>query len=370
MQRRQFLFGSAALVALGGAAGYKWSQQKSETSSVLVSAAKHRKGGYYVLAVKSSGQLVSQTFINKRAHDTLALARKRGHVLVFARRPDTFAHEIDVVNGQITKSFSSQQGRHFYGHGTLSHDGRYLFTTENDFENERGLIVVRDTSNYQVIEEFDSGGIGPHQLKLMPSGKQIVVANGGILTHPDWPRLKLNVDTMSSNLAYIDVQSGKVEGTFTPDHHQQSIRHIDVNNAGKVAIGIQFQGSRQQQLPLVYTHNGQYRLQAMTAPDAVWQTMQQYTASVMTHGSNVYVSCPRGNLLTQWNINSQTLIAQGEVIDAAGIATAQSIPMVSSGIGELVSASKCLEMDKTDQISNKHISNFKFDNHMTEITLS
>jgi len=73
-----------------------------------------------------------------------------------------------------------------------------------------------------------SNGIGTHQIALMPDGKRIVAANGGILTHPSTPRKKLNLDTMKPSLTYIDCESGKHLESYFPQHHQMSIRHIDV----------------------------------------------------------------------------------------------------------------------------------------------
>ena len=47
------------------------------------------------------------------------------------------------------------------------------------------MIGVRDAQDgYRQIGELPSDGIGPHEATLMPDGKTLVVANGGIRTHP------------------------------------------------------------------------------------------------------------------------------------------------------------------------------------------
>ena len=38
----------------------------------------------------------------------------------------------------------SIEGRHFFGHGVFSPDGKLLYATENDFEAARGVIGVYD----------------------------------------------------------------------------------------------------------------------------------------------------------------------------------------------------------------------------------
>jgi hypothetical protein len=303
MRRRQFLLASAyfaALGSIGAITGHLMAPKRGNTKNLIVSAAKHKNG--------------------QRAHDTLALTNKANHVVVFARRPDNFAIEVNVLSGEITRTFQSQKGRHFYGHGALSQDGLFLFTTENDFETNRGLIVVRDTQNYQVVGEFNSGGIGPHQIKVMPDGNQLVVANGGIQTHPEFPRMKLNIDTMAPNLAYLDIDSGMIIDTFISPHHQQSIRHIDVNDEGTVLVGIQFQGDKNQTVPLVYSHSGQDQLQVMHTSNTVWDSMRHYTASAFVSGNSAYLTCPRGDMITHWDLLTHTLIAQHTLKDVAGAA--------------------------------------------------
>lgn len=368
MQRRQFLLATASIAVLGSIGamfGYSITPKSGNIKRLIVSAAKHKNGQYFVIAATPSGHVVSQTQLPKRAHDTLSLTNKSNHVLVFARRPDTFAIEVNVITGEITRTFKSQKGRHFYGHGALSQDGRFLFTTENDFVTNRGLIVVRDTQNYQVVSEFNSGGIGPHQIKIMPGGNQLVVANGGIQTHPRFPRMKLNIDTMAPNLAYLDVESGEVVDTFTPPHHQQSIRHIDVNEDGVVLAGIQFQGDKNQKVPLVYSHKGQDQLQAMQTSNDIWANMRQYTASVIVSGNSAYVTCPRGDEITHWDLRTHTLIAQHTLKDVAGAThglNASDSPIFSSGLGILMSS--------IGSIHAQQLSEFVFDNHMTSIVIT
>ena len=57
------------------------------------------------------------------------------------------------------------------------------------------------------IGAFPTGGIGPHEMQLMPDGTTLVVANGGIETDPT-DRSKLNIDSMRPNLAYLSLDGG------------------------------------------------------------------------------------------------------------------------------------------------------------------
>jgi hypothetical protein len=56
------------------------------------------------------------------------------------------------------------------------------------------VIGVRDASaGYRHIGELPSHGIGPHDLALLSDERTLVVANGGIRTHPDRRREELNL---------------------------------------------------------------------------------------------------------------------------------------------------------------------------------
>ena len=108
-----------------------------------------------------------------------------------------------------------------------------MYTTENAYtqipgSSQRGVIGIYDIAdNFRRLGEISSYGIGPHQLGMLSDGKTLVVANGGILTHPLRCREKLNLDTMKPSLTYIDSSSGDLVDQFYPGHHQQSIRHLD-----------------------------------------------------------------------------------------------------------------------------------------------
>ena len=179
------------------------------------------------------GTEVARIVLPARGHDIAVRptpGRDGPEVVVFARRPGNFA----VVLGSGDRKplwFSTRADRYFYGHGVFSADGRLLYTTENDFEAGVGRIGVRDATNgYMQIGELTSGGVGPHDLALMPDKRTLVVANGGIKTHPDTPRLELNLSSMEPSLAYVDAFTGDLveRHALSPAMHQLSIRHLAV----------------------------------------------------------------------------------------------------------------------------------------------
>ena len=130
-----------------------------------------------------------------RGHD-IALKPDGGEWVAFARRPGRFGVAIPPGT-RAPVWFAAKPGRHFFGHGVFSADGKLLYATENDYERAAGMIGVRDaTGGYQQIGEFPAHGMEPHDIALLGDGRTMVIANGGIRTHPDRGDDELNLPEM------------------------------------------------------------------------------------------------------------------------------------------------------------------------------
>ena len=364
--RRKFLAAAVATTAVVGLVSFPFVRSKSHW---LVSCGSDSNKNYFVAAMGLDGKLIGKISLPTRGHDVIALPNKSGHALVFARRPGTFALEVDFINQRIVKEINPQSGLHFYGHGIISTTHNILMTSENDFVSGDGQIVLRDADNYQVIARYDSGGIGPHQLALMPDGKSIVIANGGIKTHPDFPRKKLNLDTMQPNLAYMDLSSGQVQAKYQLANNQLSIRHLDVSQKGKVIAGLQYQGMKTDVVPLAISHHGEEQLTYLQADDNLWQEMNQYTASVCIDNEHnrVAISCPRSDLITYWSLTNDQYIGNEKLKDGAGLAFIDGM-YASSGKGQVIEllAGKSSNQSKLNP-RTMNFSDIRWDNHMATI---
>ena len=118
--------------------------------------------------------------------------------------------------------------------------GRILFATENDITRGQGVLGLYDAADgYRRIGELPAHGIGPHDIALLPDGRTLAVANGGILTLPETGRAMLNLDSMQPSLNLIEAASGRlVEAQrLAPELHQLSIRHLAQAPDGLIAAG-------------------------------------------------------------------------------------------------------------------------------------
>ena len=199
---------------------------------------------------------------------------------------------------------------------------------------------MRDvTAGYSQVGELPSHGVGPHDVRLLNDGRTLVVANGGIHTHPDTGRAKLNLATMSSSLAYLDAKSGELleERRLPRQWHQNSIRHLAIGADDQICLIMQYQGSRRDLPALVGLHRRGKPINLCRAPDPIQRRMRNYCGSACsdTSGRWFAVSSPRGNLITFWDARSGRYDGFTELPDGCGVAAGNSPGefVMSSGQG-------------------------------------
>jgi hypothetical protein len=282
-------------------------------------------GSFLAGVFDAAGALRFEIPLPARGHG-IAFAPRGSDAVVLARRPGTFGIAFDRRDGRVAARFEARPGRHFYGHGVFTHDGRHLLTTENDYERERGVIGIRDAqSGYRQEGEIPSHGIGPHEVRLSRDGGALVVANGGILTRPESGRAKLNLDAIRSTLTVIALPSGAKleEHSLGEPFRQISIRHLDLSTRGAIAFAMQYEGPNEARVPLVGILD-RAGLRLLEAPRPIDRLMRHYTASVAfdRSGETLAVSSPRGNIATFWSVADGAFLTAYPMADVAGVAPA------------------------------------------------
>ncbi len=310
----------------------------AEAELVFASSVQTKAGAYGAALITETGKLIANIDLPDRGHD-VTYSPVLGRAVVFARQPGTFAVVFDPEGRSPPLTIPSIEGRHFFGHGVFSPDGTLLYATENDFDNARGVVGIYDVrGGYARIGEFDTHGIGPHEMLLLPDGVTIVVANGGIETHPDYGRTELNLNTMESTVVFLDRRDGSLKGKLAleSDLHQLSIRHMAVDARGRVWFGCQFRGdaARRPQLVGFATLDGD--IQLIDLPENSLRNLRNYVGSVAssTDGSLIAVSSPEGDTLLAIDAQTRTPAAVATLRSGCGIAPDRTGFVASSGLGE------------------------------------
>lgn len=272
----------------------------------------------------AEGKLCFATRLPDRGHDAVRHPSEP-RVVIFARRPGNWAVVVNLDSGAVEKVVLSPQGRHFYGHGAFSGDGRLLYATENDVAAGTGLLGIYDaTDGYARIGEMPSFGVGPHDLLFRPGMTHMVVANGGIRTHPDSGREMLNRDDMEPSLAVVDMRSGELAAKvdFGPEMKGLSIRHLAMADDGSTAFGCQFEGNAFEMPSLVglLMPDGATRMYDM--PDEDRALMKNYVGSMALDrsGEIVAATCPRGGVAAFWERASGRYLGYRHMPDVCGAA--------------------------------------------------
>jgi hypothetical protein len=364
IDRRLILKGLAAAVT----ASVLPARGHAAASPLYVSCRMNAKGEASAVLFSREGEELFSTILPARGHDSVARPAS-GEIAVFARRPGNWFIVIDGARATAAHTILAHDGRHFYGHGAYSADGRILYATENDTKTGDGYIGIYDATNsYARIGEFSSRGVGPHDLAFLPGSAILAIANGGLRTLPESGREVLNPDDIHPNVALIDVRHDQTLAVFDlgPDYSGLSIRHMAIAPDRSIAFGCQQAGDPSEMPPLVglVSANGGIRLLDM--PELDLMRMNNYVGSVAldTTGAVIAATSPQGGSVALFDRLSGNFIARREMSDVCGITAlpeARDFLLTSgnAGMRELDMA-----RDTLPRIGGAAMQNWIWDNHI------
>lgn len=319
--RRPFLaaLGAALLPARAKA------DRSAAHETVYVSACTGAEGAA-VAAFDGDGRLLFATRLPERGHD-VAVRPGTVEVVVFARRPGNWAAVVDRRDGRVLRLVTAPTGRHFYGHGAFL--GGLLHATENAVATGDGVIGLYDAADgYRRVGEMPSHGIGPHDLAFLPEGGALgpglLVANGGIRTHPETEREILNPEAMEPGLALVDPATGaaRLKVDLGAPLRGLSIRHLAVTPSGEAVFGCQFEGDAMPPLVGVLGRDGRTRFLEMPEDDLA--ALQGYVGEVGLDASGriAAATSPRGGVVALFDFGSGRYLGQRRMGDVCGVAPA------------------------------------------------
>ena len=318
--------------------------------------ARRDPSGYAAVVLDRAGREILAEPLPGRGHGA-AISPDGRVAVVFARRPGRFALALDLWRRRRTTLFKTPPGRHFCGHGLFSPDGRLLYATENDYEAQRGVLGLYDVrEGYRRVGEFDTHGIGPHEAVLLRDGRTIVVANGGIATHPAYPRRKLNLASMQPSLVHLDRATGELLDRAVPPARmrQLSLRHIAEADAGTIWFGGQYEGPRADPVELVGRYRRGQELALVPAPQGGYEALRGYVGSVAASrdGSRVAATSPRGGRLVVWDARSCLALETHRIADVCGVAPGERGFIASDGRGRVWIGGAVVSRDERAQWDN------------------
>lgn len=363
ISRRAFL-GMGAMLSSASSWQLMAGENKQDRH-LFASAFSLNKNQHFFTLFNEEGEIKWQQALPERAHAPI-VHPTQSLIAVVARRPGFNIDIYDVHSGDLVQRVLPEEDHHFYGHGVFSADGQHLITQENHYPSGEGKIIIRSLESGKVIQRFSSYGIGPHEACLLDENT-LVVANGGLKTHPDNDRQILNLDNMQANLAFISLETGALLNKIVlPDElHQLSIRHLDVNKAGTVALGFQYQGDKWDEVPLIATANmNSNAFTLLNLPPDIQRRLTQYCGSVTfdQSGQTLAVSSPRGDLIVYWDIVNNQYLGHHNYQDVCGLsATSHKHQfLITTGKGKRIFVNPITN----DTLALASMRQWKWDNHL------
>lgn len=332
IDRRSFVKAAGALFLASLSPRALFALERSD--AVFASGFRAPDGTFGIGLVAEDGTFIDRIDLPDRIHG-LGHSPATGLSVAFARRPGTFAVIFDARKRSEPIVIAATSDRHFFGHGHFSPDGRLLYASENDFDANRGMIGIYDaTDGFRRIGEFEAHGIGTHDMTVSDDGRLLIIANGGIETHPDFGRTKLNLDRMEPSLVIADAASGAlIEKHVMPrELSQLSTRHLDVDRDGRAWFACQYEGSRNDTPPLVGHFARGEALSFVSLPEPVTKGLANYVGAIAVNRRDglVGIASPKGGLAVTIDGRTGAVVSTAPVVDAAGIAPAASGFAVSS----------------------------------------
>ncbi len=386
ISRRQLLKATAiAGTAMAGGStllpSSVWAAGKNQDAAIAgtetwISAQGNADTGYFASWITDGEYqpLVQSAASGFRGH---ALAQHTGRpelLVMFARRPGTHALVVNMLTGEVEQRIDCAEHHHMHGHGCFDQTGELLFTTESNYQTGVGKLVIRNTRSWQVEGEFLTHGIGPHDVHLMSDQKTLVVANGGLLTHPDSGRKVLNLDTMDPSLVYLSLYNGELISQHRLPESKASIRHLAVANDGTVAVATQLQRpamTDNRLVPLGAIHKPGAEMQLLQCPESLTVAFNDYMGSVAINEKERVAgfTSPRGDIAAFWHMDRGELVGYHPFHDVCGLTVTrdQQYFVMSNSKGDIrLLDALSMKEDRSHRLSfaGKH-----WDNHMFTITL-
>lgn len=275
----------------------------------------------------ATGARQGATALDFRAH---GLACDGRHVVVFPRRPGNRFAVVDRGTLEILAVVGAPDGRHFYGHGAFTRDGRTLLVTENDLESLSGWIGLYEIApRPRRVGQLELPGPGPHEIARDPRRDLFYIALGGLQTHPAYGRTPLNLTEFRSQILLWDAARGILTPLgFWSGTEGVSLRHAAMDDLGRLYVGGQVEDTARAETSHVIWVVDKGEVQSV--PDG--GGLRGYVSSVAARGRGAILTSKEGGLALRLEGNT---VLDRVALDGAGAAALGPGLTALSGYQEL-----------------------------------
>jgi hypothetical protein len=190
------------------------------------------------------------------------------------------------------------------------------------------VIGIYRSSSWRRLGELSTFGVGPHEMLLLPDGRTLAIANGGIATEPGLGDGRTAVGGgVEADLVLIDRRTGERRGQWRlpPGLADLSIRHLAVDGTGNLWFGGQWEGPADARPPLLGRLSRQGVLEMMTT-GTIEGNLGNYVGSVAADrsGTLIAASSPRAGSIAVLDAAAGRVLAVLPLTDGCGLAPGSS----------------------------------------------
>ncbi len=208
---------------------------------------------------------------------------------------------VDLLEQKVLRRINPLPDHHFYGHGSFSIEGDVVFAIESSLVNGEGAISVRDAKTFDVLEQFPTYGMGPHDCALIERGTVLAITNAGSPVG----RQPLPCVT------FVEVKSRKLLDKHDVTNPNINTGHIALTADRDFAVVSAPRDGLPQDTALggLSLRTGKKPMQHVASPAEAVNGMIGETLSVAIHGptGTVAATSPRGGVISFWSLYAKTL---------------------------------------------------------------
>ena len=204
------------------------------------------------------------------------------------------AYLADYQNRELIKTIKTKRASLlFFGHGVFSSDGKRLYCSMHDHQTNRGLISIRDASSLEEIDQMETGGVEPHQVRWHKQDKILSVVNDRLLSS--------GLAKNTSVLSFIDIENNNLN-----DHlilKQDRYAHFSIVEN----IGVAFRSSGKNSTEKLMEYFDLSNKQT-TLLDFEFSTSNEALSHILLPSRGIAIVTIVNNKLVVWDYNNNRLI--------------------------------------------------------------
>ncbi|MBK7845723.1 MAG: DUF1513 domain-containing protein [Bdellovibrionales bacterium] len=241
MNRRQALYAITGGLALSGSLGLgmrllrRQFFRSGEASAITLGSDRVTKDTFLTEAFLDSHRIEQVELPMKEGHSALCLPERK---LVCIGHKSTTSLFLDSDN-KVIKEIKAPKGYMYGGHGLVFLNQKRVLITAHaaiaSSEKDSGLIQVFSLDKMELIQQFSSHGIHPHEIRLLPGEKSYVVTHYGMLSEENNPNPQhFTFGVLNPKLSVFSVETNLpiVHHSVTPNY--AIFTHMDIGSDGLV----------------------------------------------------------------------------------------------------------------------------------------